>query len=165
MKSRFVHIISVIICYVLFVLWYLNSVLFIKFGYAHYALILATVLFVFMVSRFILNCKVALWITSALITIPILTLLGLAIFQEQHPIPSLIGAAKLEMNISKIAKISNSPLRYIVKEGTLGKVSDDIEIVLAPERSTWDQAFLINGQRHRADWVIYLGRYKIHNVE
>jgi hypothetical protein len=68
------------------------------------------------------------------------------------------------MNLTKVVKISNNPTRYIVKEGSFGQLNNNIKIAHAEGRSEWDQDFIIDGNRYTANWVIYLGHYRIYTL-
>lgn len=163
MFSKIKNVIVLLIIYLLFVLWYFNSTLFTQFGFGHWSLILFTSIFFCLFIKFTLGFRPAKFFIIGLILFALLFTTP-AIFQEKYPVPALLGAAKIEMSLTKISKISNNPLKYIVKEGSYGELDNGIKIVHAEGRTEWDQDFIIDGNRYRSDWVIYLGLYRIYTL-
>lgn len=163
-RLKFKSLIIAILLYLLFCLWYFNSIWFNAFGFAHWSLKLATFIFFFVSIKFALGLKTARYFAIAIVLIAFASIAIPSICQIKHPVPALFGIAKIEMKLAEIVKISNSPPKYIVSEGTFGKLDHGIEITHS-DRSEWDNDFIIDGIRYRSDWVIYLGRYKIYTLQ
>lgn len=88
-----------------------------------------------------------------------------AIFQNRYPIPVLLAVVKVETNLANIVKIDNTPIRYLVKVPSFIDSENGVKIAQADGGSEWMQDFIINGNRYRADWTIYLGRYRIYTIK
>lgn len=117
-----------------------------------------------LVGEFSLGVKRSVYFGLGVILTCVVSLGIFVLVKENQHLTALFGAARIETKLDRIVKISNSPTKYIVKGGSYGEIDDHIKIVQAQSNSEWSQDFIIDGVRYDADWVIYLGRYRIYTI-
>ena len=98
--------------------------------------------------KIILLIIVVAIITGAVITSP-------WIFQEGNPLPLFYGIGILYFSDHEIVEIGDG--KFISEE--IGFQDPNIKVDYGV--SEWDPYLIIGGIRYKADWNIYLGKYKV----